>query len=772
MDQTSAASTRGNVASATNQPIRTTKSVLFKLLALVVAGLVLESIFFYLYINFDLSAFSRKQAMETKEFIYEEEQFSLRNLVEMAYSTVDAYYQQSQDEEYLKRLKVAELKPIINSVSNQLTDYYKRNKDIQTEEELRDNLLKLVAGVRYDNGNYIWINDTKPTMIMHPTNPKLDGQDLTTFADPKGVKLFVEMAKICRDKGEGMVAYLWPKPDATEPTPKVSYVKLLPELGWILGTGAWVEDITLEMKARAMAQVGKMRLADGNYFWITDTKPTMIMHPIKPELDGQDLTNSKDTRGTLLFVEMAKIATNKGEGVVDYYWGKPGQSGDFPKRSYVKYFKPWNWVIGMGVYMDEIDATVDQNRTEFMNSINALLKRAILYCGLFVLAVIVGLVWLIRHDLNRPLSALVDYSSSVAEGNLDITVKGRFKGEILRLKQSLESMVSSLKDKMQEAERKSQEAEREAEAARVAKADADEARVRAERAKREGMLEAAGQLETIVARLSSSSEELSSQADEINNGTENQKRRITETATAMEEMTATVLEVARNAADSAENADQARQEALNGADVVDRSIKAINSVHDLAVQLKKDMDELGRQAEAIGQIMNVINDIADQTNLLALNAAIEAARAGEAGRGFAVVADEVRKLAEKTMTATKDVGASISAIQNAARSNTLGMEKAVQAVREATDMANASGDSLRQIVSLSDSTADKVRSIATASEEQSAASEEINRTIDEISTIAAATAESMEESAIALQDLSEQAGELQTLIEKMQTENS
>ncbi len=754
-----------------NPPIGLTKSVLVKLLVLVITGLVLEGLFFYLYINLDLSAFSRKQAYERKEFIYQEEQYSLRNLVEMAYTTVEAYHRQSLDIQRLQAIKAQELKRIVDSAGSLITDYYNRHKDYLSQEELHANIMQLVAAVRYDGDNYIWINDTKPAMIMHPINPKLDGQDLSDYADPAGTRLFVNMVKVCEAKGEGMVDYLWPKPGAEKPTPKVSYVKLLPELGWIIGTGAWVADITGEMKQRALEQVAQMRLADGNYFWINDAKPAMVMHPTNPQLDGQDLSDYKDTRGKRLFVEMVQVVKEKGEGVVDYFWGKPNQQGDFPKRSYVKLFEPWGWIIGMGVYMDEVDATVDRNQEEFMNSISALLKRAILYCGIFVLLLVVGLALLIRRDLNKPLGALVDYSCSVAAGDLDATVAGRFKGEINRLKQSLETMVTGLKAKMLEAQRKSEEAAIEAEAARQAKAEAEQARERAEHAKREGMLEAAGQLNNIVHRLSSSSEELSIQAEEINKGTDNQKRRISETATAMEQMTATVLEVARNAADSAENADQARQDALKGAEVVERSIKAINTVHELALQLKRDMDQLGQQAEAIGQIMNVINDIADQTNLLALNAAIEAARAGEAGRGFAVVADEVRKLAEKTMSATKDVGASIVAIQQAARSNTQGMDKAVTAVQEATDLANASGDSLRQIVALSDSTADKVRSIATASEEQSAASEQINRTIEEINSIAAATAESMGQSAIALQDLSQQAGELQSLIERMQREN-
>jgi methyl-accepting chemotaxis protein len=166
--------------------------------------------------------------------------------------------------------------------------------------------------------------------------------------------------------------------------------------------------------------------------------------------------------------------------------------------------------------------------------------------------------------------------------------------------------------------------------------------------------------------------------------------------------------------------------------------------------------------------MGVISDIADQTNLLALNAAIEAARAGEAGRGFAVVADEVRKLAEKTMTATKDVGSAIAAIQESADKSVTGMDNALKEVQTATGFASQSGEALRQIVSQVEAAADQVRAIAAAGEEQSAASEEINQSIVQVSAIAAQNTEAMHEAAEAVGHLTAQAQRLQELITAMQ----
>ena len=259
---------------------------------------------------------------------------------------------------------------------------------------------------------------------------------------------------------------------------------------------------------------------------------------------------------------------------------------------------------------------------------------------------------------------------------------------------------------------------------------------------------------------------------QVSKGAEIQDARTGETATAMEEMNATVLEVAKNSSAAAQSADNARTKAEEGARIVKEAVTSIQHVYDQAQRLKSEMSSLGDQAKDITQILEVITDIADQTNLLALNAAIEAARAGEAGRGFAVVADEVRKLAEKTMTATKEVGATIKAIQNGARRNIEEVEASAKATEAATELANRSGEALTEIVGLVNETSDEVRSIATAAEEQSATSEEINRAVEDIRRITAETSAGMVESAEAVTALAELASKLQRVIEGLNTEES
>ncbi|GFK92786.1 Methyl-accepting chemotaxis protein McpQ [Fundidesulfovibrio magnetotacticus] len=286
----------------------------------------------------------------------------------------------------------------------------------------------------------------------------------------------------------------------------------------------------------------------------------------------------------------------------------------------------------------------------------------------------------------------------------------------------------------------------------------------------EALQEHLDQLQTVNAEISHVAGEItgslrtiSTQVEEVNRGAGVQRRRVEETMAAMTQMTGAARDVAHSAQAAATQAEEARGAAAEGEQVVRQATGVINAVKDQTELLKANMGALGQRAQDIGRILTVISDIADQTNLLALNAAIEAARAGEAGRGFAVVADEVRKLAEKTMTATGEVTQVISAIQQETHRNLEVTEQAARTVDEATMLSGRSGENLHRIVELVTGTAGQVQSIAAAVEEQSAVSVHISKALDDVSAVSEDTAKGMDESAHSLAQLGQLAERLKTV---------
>ena len=384
---------------------------------------------------------------------------------------------------------------------------------------------------------------------------------------------------------------------------------------------------------------------------------------------------------------------------------------------------------------------------------------AALLCGIFIT---VFLTRNVNAQLGKDPGQLSVIAHRVVGGDYNVDDGGKKQG----VYGAIVKMVGAL-------ERNIKKAELESKNAQEATVKAEEAMKKAEaagqeaKAKAEALLNVAGRLEEVGSVVSSASTQLSAQIEQSDRGAGEAAQRLSEAATAMNEMNATVQEVARNASAASAASADTKDKATAGAQVVERSLRRIESVHQVSLELKDDMTQLNEHAQDITRIMGVISDIADQTNLLALNAAIEAARAGEAGRGFAVVADEVRKLAEKTMASTNDVGNAIKAIQESTAKSTASVDNAVAQIEEATGLANESGRALEEIVTTAETTADQVNAIATASEEQSAASEEINHSILLCNDMSRQIADAMDEAAKAVSGLAREAQELSELIHEM-----
>jgi len=861
-------------------------SISLKIALTFIVMLTALSSFSMLFFIYELGQYGEQNGRQMRTKLVAEARDRQREAVNQAYDVVKYFYTVSQDEAALKIRARDHLKAVVDAVIGQVQAFYDANKDAMPRAELEARIKEMVRNARFDGDNYIWINDMTPRMVMHPTQPALEGKDLSGFKDPKGTALFLEMAKVGKEKGQGMVAYLWDKPGAkNDPKPKVSYVRHVPELGWIFGSGAWIEDETARLKAEAKTQLSKMRLLDGNYFFIYDNVrpiPRVVMHPIRPDFDGKILDAPAFERAagvqpgltaaqvaypggkTNIAAGMADAVAATGEGFVSYSWPKPLPGGGettelFPKLSYVKLFAPWNWIVGMGDYIDGIDQNVAAETASLDAAIRAIAIKLIVFSILILVGMAVLSLVLVRRLLNRPVSAIVTYADKVAGGDLNAAVEADLTAEMASLAVSIHAMVDHLKAELAFAkgilnsvtlpcvvadpsgkiilvnrwlahflgEKKEPEAyvgrhmrDVFAKHAIVTKTlgdvmsrreiitnvEYDGAYAWGERffikidaapigdgagqmlgvfamlatltkvkLQQEALAEqnqliaaAAGAAEGISVKVSANARDLTERIERTNEGVSYQRQRTIETATAMEQMNASVLEVAQNAGLAAGSADEAKSRAREGSDMVRQVMGAIEDVRAIAETLRQDMADLGRTAEGIGRVLGVISDIADQTNLLALNAAIEAARAGDAGRGFAVVADEVRKLAEKTMTATREVGQAITDVQQGARRGNQETIRAAEAVSRSTELAGKAGEALAAIVGMVESTADQVRAIATAAEQQSATAAEISRATEEVSRIAEDIRDGMDASVSAVRGLNDEAQELGELIERMQ----
>jgi len=533
-----------------------------------------------------------------------------------------------------------------------------------------------------------------------------------------------------------------------------------------LGLAAMAAGMTEDEQRQVIMQyVDKARFEDDSsgYFYVYKGTVNAV-HPTQKQLEGKDLGSTADSRGVLYVKELYKAA-QQGGGFVDFVFPKPG-AGDVFKLGYAEQIGGTPYWIGTGVYIDN----VDKAENHLISTMRAMFHgRLTLYGCIFMAAmllVICPLSYVMVVSITKPLAGITRHARAVAQGNLDEEFETSGRDEVASLQQALSAMVIKLKEFIGQAEEQTRLASEAASEAKLAQADALEAERKAKN-KTTAMLQAAERFEQVAQAVSTASTQLSAQIEQSDKGAVHSAQLLTEAATAMNQMNASVQEVAFSASSASDAASRTRERALAGAEIVEKAVQSIGSVHEVSLRLKVGMAELNDHSQAITRIMNVISDIADQTNLLALNAAIEAARAGEAGRGFAVVADEVRKLAEKTLASTQDVGNAIAAIQDSTAKSVGDMDKAVGQVELATDFANQSGKALEEIVSTVEATADQVNAIAEASGQQSAASEEINHSIDNVTQVARQTADAMGEAQKAVADLAQQARGLAELIVDM-----
>ncbi len=457
---------------------------------------------------------------------------------------------------------------------------------------------------------------------------------------------------------------------------------------------------------QALSAVRGLRYDHDDYFWINDLTPVMIMHPANPKLDGQNLSAIRDPDGFAVFNEFVILAKAKGAGIVNYRWPKPGADAPVAKTSYIQLFEPWGWIIGSGVYVDDV-------QTEFSGQV---WKAS--FMGLGIALVMGLLVALIARSIVRPLQAAVNAMGNIASGESDLTrsLDTHGRDEVTQLSQHFNSFTAKLR-------------------------------------------QVVGQLQVCANALGQSSLELGTNATQAHDRSQQQSQQMELVATAINEVTYGVQDVAKNAEHAASEMRDAQAQAQQGQVNIDGSLQQIDQLSSTINQAVEVIRTLSSESTQIGGVLEVIRSIADQTNLLALNAAIEAARAGEQGRGFAVVADEVRLLAQRTQKSTAEIQvmierlqghseAAVKVISDSHSASQLTIEQAGQAGASLT----AIGQALRNLNGLN-------ASIASATLQQAHVVEDINQNVTQAAGLSHSTALAAEQSSVAsmqLRGLSEQ----------------
>lgn len=438
-----------------------------------------------------------------------------------------------------------------------------------------------------------------------------------------------------------------------------------------------------EARANALDTVRAMRYEDNNYFWIQNLKGEAIMHPITPNLEGKSLLSIQDGHGRYVFQEINEKANRFGEGMVEYHWPKAGTQKPVSKIAYIQKEPDWGWVIGTGIYIDDVDQ-------QFWRSM-----RLFGGIALGVALAIMLMVSAISGSIIRPINRTVEAMDEISHGDGDLTRRIEADGddEICRMVRHFNQFVD--------------------------------------------------QIHNLVYDTKQSTDQVANAAEELDTITHNSSRLIQQQtektdmmATAIEEIAQTITEVARHAASAAESAHYADKQATTGSQKVDRAIESLNLLLTTVQHSSQVIHDLEKRSESIGSVLNVIREVSEQTNLLALNAAIEAARAGEQGRGFAVVADEVRTLAQRTQQSTEEIHSIISALQRNAAQAVQEMGQCLQQADQTVVITNEAHTALHIIQEAVNDIHNMNLQIASAAEQQTVATQEISNNVSNMVELA------------------------------------
>jgi methyl-accepting chemotaxis protein len=459
---------------------------------------------------------------------------------------------------------------------------------------------------------------------------------------------------------------------------------------------------------------------DQSGYYYTYIGTVIFMHPTMPQREGEDLGNTADANG-VYYVRSLYENAQKGGGFVSFVFPKPPSMEQAPKLAYVEYIPGTDIWISTGIYVDNIDATKNFIH-ERENAELARRMTAIIIVLIIVVLVLLGPLCIFTlRSISKPLKETVKAAKELAAGNMQLSIIPSGHDEITALENSFLTMVQNLKASFAAVEAKEAEALAQAEEARKAAAK---------------ILEIAGKVENAAHEVESTVSAVSHNTNGVKTGGNTQTERIKEILSAMEQLSSGVQRITISVETAADKSEESNQKVESGVSMAEESGKAMAELHVITGNLTENITKLGQQSDTIGNIMNVITDIASQIDLLAMNASIEAAHAGESGKGFAVVAGEVRKLAEKTRSAAHEVESSITEMQKLTKVNISGMDNAVSSIAHVTELSRRTAVSLTEVQATVKDVMNQVQAIAESVEQQSESSRAVTSLVNDVSGIA------------------------------------
>jgi methyl-accepting chemotaxis protein len=628
-----------------------------------------------LIVTAEVKKSGQKSIEHQKELLLENAKNELKDKTTLAQKAIERFYVQSLDKNIANNLKKEALK-----FKNLIQNIYDKTKDILSEDEIKTIILQYVLpSYRYNNGiGYFFAYDLNGVNVAHPIKPSLIGKNLWNLKDKDGRYVIRDIINSVKN-GNGVTKYKWENPKTKKVEDKISYNFYFKPFNIVIGTGDYASNIKSYYQHKAIEIIENLRYGKNGYFFgykIENGKYYFAFHGIKHYLAGKETDIEKpDIKGNKFRKKLIEGAIKNGEkGVfVKYYYLNPKTKKVSPKIAYAKYFKEWNWVIATGKYLDDINKVISKENKLINNNIKNIIYKVIGISLVLLLIIIVLVYILINNILAKPLNELALRAKDLASGEGDLTKRLEIKGndEIAKASKEINSFIEKVRQMIYEAKNSS------IENFEIAK-------------------------------------ELSGTSQEVGKFVENSTHIVNETTNKAKEIESELSTSIHEAKESKDELLLANNHLEEASKSIYTLINEIQSSAATEIELAQKLHQLSLDAEEVKNVLTVISDIADQTNLLALNAAIEAARAGEHGRGFAVVADEVRKLAERTQKSLVEINSTINIIVQSIIENSDQMNKNSKKVEELSTTANIVEEKISHIekvmndaVKLSDKTADE-----------------------------------------------------------------